>query len=480
MSVSLCVITLDEEDCILNCFNSVKHLIDEIVLVDTGSKDGTVDLARGAGAKIYQHQWEGDFSRARNYGLERCSSDWVLVLDADEVLLPTVSEQFNSLFNKSGVEGYFLNIHNYLGDGSDYTKDQVVRLFKNKPQYKFEGAIHEQVAPSIISTKGISYLASCHLTVAHYGYLSHRLDKKQKTLRNTDIINRELIREPNNPFLLFSLAIEQYQCHRIKEGLDSLKLALARMTGKEGYFQDVLINIALGLLRLGRLHELSSFLKQAMSMLPGHPELTALKGLAEISKGDYHTAAVDLEHSLESGAIIWSEFKTSSLIGDAYNLAGEIEKAASHYINAFNANNLDIYSLKQLLGLIRKHPDKFADRLCRIKVTDPEGWLRIWEPGKDNRLRLVMLLLAILSLDKIKLGQGCLSHITGALYESLRKLALANPLLETLVPVSGEIDTLVLMVERNYDFGYFSAVTRLNKRLEKLLTLVICTDGVLS
>ncbi|MCL6559172.1 MAG: glycosyltransferase [Firmicutes bacterium] len=317
-TVSLCLIVKNEEEFILSCIHSVRHLVDEIVVVDTGSRDQTARLAIEAGARVFDFTWRGDFALARNFALEQANSDWLLVLDADEVLEPLSVEDFNRLLCARDVEGYFLQIKNYLGAGQEVSWDQVVRLFRNKPGYRFRGAIHEQVAPSILDANHGGGLAVAPLVIHHYGYLKEQVLKKEKFNRNTSIIKRALDSNPADPFLLYCLAVEHYQRGNVAEGLDCLEKALTRMGGREGYFEDVVLNIALGLLKLDRTERLIEFASKSLKMFPEHPDLFLLRGLGFLNLGKYLEAAGDLDRSLlKGGSRVLPESCVRELMGES-------------------------------------------------------------------------------------------------------------------------------------------------------------------
>ncbi len=299
-TVSLCLIAKDEEEFVQSCINSVKHLVDEIVVVDTGSLDKTAKLAVEAGAQVYSFGWTGDFARARNFALEQASSGWILVLDADEILKPVSAGEFYRLLQAADVEGYFLRVESFLGTGWETATDQVVRLFRNKPAYKFAGAIHEQVAPSILSANGGKGLAAAPLVINHYGYLKAQVIKKNKFYRNTSIINRELESNPADPFLLYCLAVEHYQRGDFTGGLDCLEKALVLLQGTEGYFEDVLLNLALGLLKTGSMERLIDFTTKSLQMFPEHRDLILLRGLGYLSRGKHLEAMKDLNKSSQA------------------------------------------------------------------------------------------------------------------------------------------------------------------------------------
>ncbi|KUO72311.1 MAG: hypothetical protein APF81_21650 [Desulfosporosinus sp. BRH_c37] len=298
-TLSLCMIVKDEEDCLLAAIRSVWNLIDEIIVVDTGSTDNTPQLALSAGAKLLHLNWTNDFSVARNFALKQASSDWILVLDADEVLESVNLETFYELLNNVQIEGYFIHIKNILDPTMGEFRDQVVRLFRNKPIYQFEGTIHEQVVPSILRANNGSGLASAPLTLNHYGYLNDRLQSKGKFSRNSNILMKELDKNPDNPFLLFCLGLEYYQQNSINVGLKHLTKALTRLSGNEGYFEDVLLNIAFGYLRLEETIKLIDFLTKALSMYPDQSDFLFLRGTAYLFQTNYHEAVEDFDHLLE-------------------------------------------------------------------------------------------------------------------------------------------------------------------------------------
>ncbi len=93
-SVSLCVIARNEEHFLPSCISSVRHLVDEIIVVDTGSTDRTREVALQSVARVYSFSWKENFAAARNYALDRATGDWILVLDADEILGRIEAEAF--------------------------------------------------------------------------------------------------------------------------------------------------------------------------------------------------------------------------------------------------------------------------------------------------------------------------------------------------------------------------------------------------
>ncbi len=180
--LSLCMIVKNEEDVLARCLKSVKSLVNEIIIVDTGSTDKTLDIAKDFGAIILQYEWTDDFSAARNFSLNHVTGEWILVLDADEILMFDSNEQIARLLKDDDAEGYFIRIVNLLGEPPDFeiSDGLAVRLFRNRQEYQFEGVIHEQIKNSISRKRGDQTLKRIPLTIYHDGYLADCLKKKKK------------------------------------------------------------------------------------------------------------------------------------------------------------------------------------------------------------------------------------------------------------------------------------------------------------
>jgi tetratricopeptide (TPR) repeat protein len=353
IKVSLCMITKNEEDNITRCINSVRHLVDEIIVVDTGSEDGTIDQVLEAGGKVYPYHWQDDFAEARNYGLNQAAGDWILVLDADEILEYTDVDNFSKLLANVHIEGYFIDIESYIGNGQEKISDQVVRLFRNWPYYRFSGAIHEQVASAIKANNQGQGLASAELKIIHRGYLSETIQAKNKHARNMKVIDRALAESPDNPFLRYSLGIEYIQQGAVASGNAELTKALQHMTGGEGYFHDVVLALAAGLLRTGEISRAKELINNASRMLPNHCELL-LKGIAALYDADNETAVQLLQQSITGiedkgmlGAI-------HSLCGDIYHTLDYYDRAEREYFAALQIAPQHLYPLIQLIGIKQK------------------------------------------------------------------------------------------------------------------------------
>ncbi len=478
MRVSLCLIAKDEEEFILSCLNSAKHLVDEIIVVDTGSRDETAGAALAAGARVFNFSWTGDFAAARNFALERAGSDWILVLDADEVLAPVSVEEFGELLSAPGVEGYFLHVNNYLGAGNEVARDRVVRLFKNRPQYRFEGAIHEQVAPSILRANGGGGLAVAPLEIHHYGYLKEHASKKDRFGRNTAIIKRELEKKPGDPFLLYCLALEYYQKGKTAAGLACLEEALGRMKGSEGYFEDVIFNTALGLLKEGRTVRLIEFTGRSLKMFPEHPDLFLIRGMAYLAGGKYRQATGDLEKALRlGGSRILPGHSILCILGDARNLSGDFTRAEDAYLEALSRSPGNILPLTRIIGLLQRSRSAAGiDKISRFAAPRKKKLIleKLREAGEISLAAMVLLLSLYDAASRAIDGPGP-AQLSAEFCDMLPRLAplTARPSSFNYLSITArEIRTYAVMAEKGFDCGFFPAGNRLKFLVRDLLLLL--------
>lgn len=168
-TLSVCMITKNEEKNISRCLESIKDIADEIIVVDTGSTDKTVEIANNYGAKVSFHKWNNDFSDARNESIKNATKDWILFLDADEELPKEEGLKLKELINNSNLEGFHCRLVNIIKN-VNIGDSLVFRIFKNNPKYKFKGKIHEQIIPSIQKEKGKNTIGCSDIKILHYGY----------------------------------------------------------------------------------------------------------------------------------------------------------------------------------------------------------------------------------------------------------------------------------------------------------------------
>lgn len=223
------MIAKNEEHCIGECLNSVKDLVSEIILVDTGSTDSTVKTAKDFNAKVLISPWRDDFAYHRNEGIEEATGDWILVLDADETLN---SDDFSRIseFIKEKDTCFELTQRHYtddhrlsgytpcVGEYPNFEKDNLgffesscVRLFPNHPKLRFKNKIHELVEPSIYESK-LFKIKRSGIRIHHYGHTKETLERKKKHSLYGSLGEKKIKEDPTNWQAFFELGVE-YNVH---------------------------------------------------------------------------------------------------------------------------------------------------------------------------------------------------------------------------------------------------------------------------
>jgi glycosyltransferase involved in cell wall biosynthesis/predicted HAD superfamily hydrolase/tetratricopeptide (TPR) repeat protein len=217
--LSICLIVKNEEKFLGQCLKSVRDLATQIVVVDTGSTDRTVAIAKEHGAEVYSFAWCDDFSAARNVALEHVTGDWVLVLDADEELSAAGREKLPAAMNEPAVMAWRLPIVDvgHEAEGCSY----VPRLFRNAPGLFFVGRVHEQVFSSLEVRRlewGLENRIG-DVPLIHYGYTAEMTRDRNKNARNLRLLERAIEELPEEPHLLMNLGLELARAGREAEAL---------------------------------------------------------------------------------------------------------------------------------------------------------------------------------------------------------------------------------------------------------------------
>ncbi|OAB37898.1 TPR domain-containing glycosyltransferase [Paenibacillus glacialis] len=235
-SIGVHIIIRDEAELLPQCLESVQHA-DEIIVVDTGSKDSSVNIARSYGAHVITIDWEDDFSKPRNEALRHANTKWILVIDADERLLTPlhiVKEQLTSI--ESHIQALTVTIDNLVSSQPENRViHQALRLFRRDGDYEFRGIIHEQVEPSIIEKHGHSAIFSSDIQITHFGYLPKFLHNKNKVARNEALLRISLEETPDDPFLLYNMGVTYCQAGQLELAQAYLEQSLSLGPNNQSY-----------------------------------------------------------------------------------------------------------------------------------------------------------------------------------------------------------------------------------------------------
>ncbi len=206
IKISACLIVKNEEANLDRCLSSLKGIVGEIVVVDTGSTDSTIDIARRHGAILGDFEWRGDFSAARNVSLDLATGNWILWIDADEELVATSDRAIRNAVQRPHFGGFSVEIVNFTADGNDQTQytHSPIRLFQNLPGVRFTGRIHEQICHGL-TAKGLPGASLEGARILHYGYRPAEMDAKGKVDRTIELLQKEVLENPTEAFQWFNL-----------------------------------------------------------------------------------------------------------------------------------------------------------------------------------------------------------------------------------------------------------------------------------
>jgi glycosyltransferase involved in cell wall biosynthesis len=279
------MIAKDEAHCISDCLNSVRKLVSEIILVDTGSTDQTVEIATKLGAKVFHLPWEDDFAKARNFSLRFATGDWIFVLDADERISPRDVEFLGELLKDREICWEFLQRH-YSEDirisdfqpckGEDPEMEQdypgffesgLVRLFPNGLGIEYRGRVHELAEHSINEKKNLK-IRRTKFRIHHYGHTRAAKELKKKGKLYTPLGEKKIRDQPTDWKGFFELGVE----HNNNGQLQASELALVRSLQLNPLYLDTWVNLGYVQCELKKYDESIATLRRALELQPSSEE----------------------------------------------------------------------------------------------------------------------------------------------------------------------------------------------------------------
>ncbi|WP_017717026.1 glycosyltransferase [Kamptonema formosum] len=232
MKLSFCIIVKNEEATLPKCLSSVREAVDEMVVLDTGSTDRTPEIAREFGAKVYHFPWGGDFAAARNESLKYVTGDWVLVLDADEVLkqesVPQIKE---AMLNERYI---LINLVRHEVGAAQSPYSLVSRLFRNHPEIYFSHPYHAMVDDSVaelLRQKPNQWQVAdlSPVAIEHYGYQPGTIAALDKFTRARQAMEAYLAEHPSDPYTSSKLGALYVAAGEVERGIALLELGLAAL-----------------------------------------------------------------------------------------------------------------------------------------------------------------------------------------------------------------------------------------------------------
>lgn len=235
--------------------------------------------------------------------LSLASGEWILWLDADEELLPESRQHLPSLLSVGDTEGYFIQLHNLFGSRLDPETEValLLRLWRNRVEYRFAGSVHEQILPVIRSVNPQSKVGYSPLQVVHYGYLREYVAAKGKENRNRELLEAGLRAQPRDPFLQFSLGVEHFVQRRFQQACQAFACALDRVHPDALWRPSLVKRYAAALCELACWDQAFAFLGTESRRYPDYTDLIYVTGQAHSVLAHHESAITAFEACLEQG-----------------------------------------------------------------------------------------------------------------------------------------------------------------------------------
>jgi tetratricopeptide (TPR) repeat protein len=301
--VSFCMLNRDGGETIRQCLESVAHLADEFIVVDSGSSDGSPEIARSFGARVIDRPWTDDFAAARNEYVRAATGRWILSIDADEVLAGCRREDFAALLEREPNTAFRFTIRNYFllrdfehslapGDfagrstpGVGVTNSQTIRLFPRRRGIAYTYRVHESLAPSLRRAR--CRVRDLGIPIHHVGFLMGRQQVGEKFTRYLDLGRRKLREHPENPLAYLELG-KLLLCSGHLEESQELFDQAAQIAPS---LPNVCYYAALARFKLGRLDECRQLIDTHLRASPDDVNLRYLRGIVEQRQQRFAEAA---------------------------------------------------------------------------------------------------------------------------------------------------------------------------------------------
>ena len=418
-SISLCMIVKDEEQYLPQCLASVKNLVDEIVIVDTGSTDNTKEIAKAAGAKVFDFAWQNDFSTARNFSLSQATKEWILVMDADETLALQDHPRFRELLiwtikHHPKTLGFKFHQRNYINDRhtaelvlcdpeSGYTEQQgfagytlatPVRLFRRGLEYQF--AVHEAVEPAILAAKGGIF--DSKIPIHHFNERKGAQAAAAKVASYGAMAGAQADATPQDPKPFYELGLSQSAEGKLDEAIVSFKTVLALNSG----YRHPYSNLAEIYLRQHKVDESVAMLQKAIATKPIAADHYNL-GLLQARQKNYPEAeqslraAINLEPKrVEFYATLSSLYARMEQFGKALKIFDICIQQNPARVEPYNALGLLFFKLGKLPDAIKvfekgkqaaeQHEQQGNIEYLKLLINLAESYVKLGEKDKAKAI----------------------------------------------------------------------------------------------
>ena len=365
MIISGLVITRNEQQAIGKCLQSMQPFLDEMIVVDTGSTDATVDIARAMGAEIRHFSWVDDFAAARNFAVSQVQGDWIVFLDADQwfdeastPLVRALIEKYHSQLDVNMIMAREINHY----DAINFADTITGKIYRNRPDIKWQGNIHEML---FLGEQYLSGYLHKEITIHHYGFAPEKL--KDKSGRNLKLLEKNLSEGKITDYLYITLANEYVSFGEWDKAYEFAVLAKNRdIERNQGYT----LAVRPPLLILEYMHsnpgkfnasEIEAEFAAVIRRFPDHPEIYYWQALYDERRGDPQAAIANFQKSIRLNSDYcgdqWLDFKWKEptiywRLGLLCSQLGNINQAIEALVQFMRRNKQDVGALKWLTELV--------------------------------------------------------------------------------------------------------------------------------
>ena len=383
--ISLCMIVKNEERVLDDCLTSVRGFFKEVIVVDTGSTDRTIEIAKSHGAELLEMTWPDSFALARNASLRAGTGSWIFWMDADDTLpIRTAEIILNAAISApDDVIGFVIPVQ-FVEDGQPVgTRVDHVKLFRNLPGVEFEGRIHEQILPALRRIGGNIARLDAH--VLHSGYDTSEAGQAKKRERDVRLLQLDLEERPGHPFVLFNLGMTAHYTNDHPEAVKWLKRSIENAEPTESHLRKAYALLGTSHRVLGNLDQALSVFDEGLAVTPGDPDilfqkavaLTAL-GRAEEAIESYEAIPTELGpwfSSVDTGILTYKRFHNIAQLKRSVGLDNEARLWLERAITAAPYFAPSIYDLFELAA---SHGDVATMKSAREALEKVEGQSEVW------------------------------------------------------------------------------------------------------
>lgn len=384
MSLSVCMITKNEEKWIGECLEHLKPIVSEFIVVDTGSSDRTKEIAREKGARVSTTEWENDFAKARNLSLDKATGSWILIIDPDERIAAKDLEAMKALTTDQSVMAYSFQTRNYseneMASGFQpkrgeypeleknypgYFESRKARLFQNIPSIRFVGSVHELIESTVNGE-----IRESRIPFHHFGSTKEVKTEKKKDVFYKMHAEKKVKEEPGNWKAHFEQGVEWLGNSEYKKAYEALDRS-RKLNPKEAL---VLSNLGYAYMESAKYDEAETALKACLEVQPQNHDALLNLGVTAMRRKDYPKALQIFDALVKRHKNSFMAYRNS---GNCFARLKKFQQAAACFEKALKIFP-DFHEARIDLGIVcfaGGRPD-VAEKILREALEKSPGSLR--------------------------------------------------------------------------------------------------------